>query len=201
MNNNKNIDFYLEQEYSFVLKKLSLEDGGGWLAEIPDLPGCISDGETQQEALQNIEDAKRSWIEVAIKRGQKIPLPEKELDKEYSGKFTLRMPRSMHKQLAKVAKKEGVSLNQYVLALLSLNFGKVSAPPIISSQKPNLSYRVINIYESGFNEQTEQVKRLWQSPLERNKGIAEIDGGIFAKKNEGIELSIKPFNMGENINE
>lgn len=56
-----------------VITPLSEVDGGGWLAEVPDLPGCMSDGETPVEALRNVMDAKESWLKVACKRGQKIP--------------------------------------------------------------------------------------------------------------------------------
>ncbi|NMA62651.1 MAG: type II toxin-antitoxin system HicB family antitoxin [Syntrophomonadaceae bacterium] len=127
MNDTRDIEFYLEQEYPIMLKRLTDEDGGGWLAEIPDLPGCMSDGETQHQALENIEDAKLAWLEIALKRGQNIPLPEEGLD-SYSGKFTLRIPKTLHRELAQTAKKEGVSLNQYIQYLLSYNFGgKASA--------------------------------------------------------------------------
>lgn len=57
----------------FMIAPLSKEDGGGWLAEIVDLPGCMSDGETPAEALKSVLDAKESWIKVARKRGQEIP--------------------------------------------------------------------------------------------------------------------------------
>jgi len=116
------IDFYMNLDYPIILRKISSADGGGWLAEIPDLPGCISDGETQQEALDNVQDAKRDWLEVAIERKQEIPVPNEKYD-EYSGKFTLRLPKSFHGQLAKTAKEEGVSLNQYIQTLLAYNFG------------------------------------------------------------------------------
>jgi predicted RNase H-like HicB family nuclease len=62
--------------YSILLTPLSDEDGGGWLAEIPLLPGCMSDGETQAEALLMIEDAKRGWIESALVHGDPVPEPE-----------------------------------------------------------------------------------------------------------------------------
>jgi antitoxin HicB len=72
----KNIDYYLSLPYSVLLTPLSAEDGGGWFAQIPALPGCMSDGETQLEALEMIEDAKRGWIESALAHGDPIPEPE-----------------------------------------------------------------------------------------------------------------------------
>ncbi len=44
-------------DYAIRIEKLSAEDGGGYLATVPDLPGCMSDGETPEEALNNIQDA------------------------------------------------------------------------------------------------------------------------------------------------
>lgn len=116
---------YLGLKYQIKLTPLSEEDGGGWLAEIPDLKGCLSDGDTIEEALRNIEEAKEAWFVTAIKRGQQIPLPTSYQEEQYSGKFTLRLPKSLHKELAEAASEEGVSLNSYILSLLSLNFGRI----------------------------------------------------------------------------
>ena len=72
----KTIEYYMSLPYSIVLTPLSADDGGGWLAEIPLLKGCITDGDSQAEALEMIEDAKRGWLEVALENGEKIPEPE-----------------------------------------------------------------------------------------------------------------------------
>lgn len=63
--------------YSVVLRMLSDKDGGGYLATVPDLPGCMSDGETEAEVLRNIEDAIAQWIDHALSEGRKIPEPDK----------------------------------------------------------------------------------------------------------------------------
>lgn len=62
--------------YKVEIIKLSEDDGGGFLAEVPKLPGCISDGETREEALINVQDAIKSWIDTAKDLKRKIPLPE-----------------------------------------------------------------------------------------------------------------------------
>lgn len=72
----KTIEYYMSLPYSIVLTPLREDDGGGWLAEIPLLQGCITDGDTQLETLEMIEDAKRGWLEVALENGEKIPEPE-----------------------------------------------------------------------------------------------------------------------------
>ena len=77
----------------------------------------MTDGATPEEALENIEDAKRLWIETLIEDGFDIPEPAQ--SREYSGKLLLRMPKSLHERLAINASREGTSLNQYVVSRLS----------------------------------------------------------------------------------
>jgi antitoxin HicB len=73
---NKTVDYYMSLPYPILLTPLSEEDGGGWLAEIPLLPNCTSDGETEAEALVNVRDAMRGWLSVRIKHGDPIAEPE-----------------------------------------------------------------------------------------------------------------------------
>jgi antitoxin HicB len=61
--------------YKIVIEPLSQADGGGFLATVPELPGCMSDGETRAEALANVEDAIATWIHSARKMGRPIPEP------------------------------------------------------------------------------------------------------------------------------
>jgi antitoxin HicB len=61
--------------YQIVLRPLDCGEGSGWLAEIPELPGCMSDGETPQEAVENVMDAIACWIEAAEEDGRPIPAP------------------------------------------------------------------------------------------------------------------------------
>ena len=139
---NKDLECYKDLKYGVKLAPISEEDGGGWLAEMPELKGCMSDGETPEEALKNIEEAKIAWIATALKRGQTIPLPNSENNDEYSGKFTLRLPKFLHKELSLAAQKDDISLNQYILSLVALNFGKNSKQPKspkISSRKSSKS--------------------------------------------------------------
>lgn len=113
----KDLDYYLKLEYKMEI--ISDNKEGGYVVSFPDLPGCLSIGETIQEAYDNGMDAKRQWLTQAIKQGIDINEPG-ELD-TFSGQFKLRIPKSLHKQIVKQAKNEGVSMNQYCVYLLSKN--------------------------------------------------------------------------------
>jgi antitoxin HicB len=62
-------------EYPIVVEPLPAEDGGGFVATVPDLPGCMSDGETPEEAVSNVQDAIVTWIEAARDMGHAVPKP------------------------------------------------------------------------------------------------------------------------------
>ena len=104
---------------SFKMEIVEDKDEGGFVVSYPDLPGCITCGETIEIAVANALDAKRAWIEAAIEDGIQIQEPDSLED--YSGQFKLRIPRSLHKLLAEHSKREGISMNQYCVYLLSRN--------------------------------------------------------------------------------
>jgi antitoxin HicB len=64
-------------EYSVLVEPLSPEDGGGFLATVPDLPGCMSDGETPEEAITHVQEAIAAWLEAARDLGHEIPKPSR----------------------------------------------------------------------------------------------------------------------------
>lgn len=65
----------MKLEYTVRIERLAESDDGGYLAIVPDLPGCMSDGETPEEALRNVQEAIASWIEAAREWKQDIPKP------------------------------------------------------------------------------------------------------------------------------
>lgn len=113
----KTIDYYMNLPYK--LEIIPDIEEGGYVASFPELPGCLTCAETIEDLIENAMDAKRVWIESEMEMGAEIP----ELDDifEYSGQFKLRIPKSLHKQLAEHSKQEGVSMNQYCVYLLSRN--------------------------------------------------------------------------------
>ncbi|MCM1512529.1 MAG: type II toxin-antitoxin system HicB family antitoxin [Oxalobacter formigenes] len=114
---------YPFEAYSHVVGPLSEEDGGGFLFTIPDLPGCMSDGSTIEEAIENGRDAFYSVVSALSDMGREIPVPNLRPDSisipDSSGKFVARVPKSLHAQMTARAKAEGVSLNSLVISFLA----------------------------------------------------------------------------------
>ncbi len=115
-------DFPSIDKYPFTIRPLSADDGGGFLIEYPDLPGCHSDGDTPERALVNGRDAVRSYLLSCRKHGDPIPKPSSPA--QSSGQFRVRMPKSMHARLVAQAEREGVSLNMFVVAAAAQALGQ-----------------------------------------------------------------------------
>jgi predicted RNase H-like HicB family nuclease len=112
-----NVKEYLERPYHIVIQHITDESGSYYFATVRELDGFMSHGDTYAEALENIQKAIKGWIETKLENGFSVPGPIDE--SQYSGKFILRLPKSLHAQLALQAEQEGVSLNQYALYRLS----------------------------------------------------------------------------------
>ena len=118
----KNLKYYMDLRYPTQITEISIEDGGGYMIEIPLLKGCMSDGETIFEALENIKDAKMEWFTYMLENN--LPIPEPVDLNKYSGKFVVRIPKSLHRTISEQSKMEGLSLNQYVANSLAYVAGQ-----------------------------------------------------------------------------
>jgi antitoxin HicB len=103
--------------YNITLRHIKDESGEYYFATVLELDGCMSDGATIDEAYQNIREAMAGWIETKLEAG--FPVPEPFNSDKFSGRFGLRIPKSLHARLASEAQREGVSLNQYALYKLA----------------------------------------------------------------------------------
>lgn len=111
----KKIDEYMKRPYKMEIVRD--EDEGGYVVSYPELPGCITVGDTIEDAIRNADDARRAWFEAAFEEG--ITIAEPGAHEKYSGQFKLRLPKSLHKTLAENSRREGISMNQYCVYLLS----------------------------------------------------------------------------------
>ena len=113
----KTLEEYMAMPYRMEI--VEDKDEGGFVVSYPDLPGCLTCGETIETAVTNAVDAKKAWLEAAIEEGIDIYEPDS-LD-DYSGQFKLRIPKSLHRMLTEHSQREGISMNQYCVYLLSRN--------------------------------------------------------------------------------
>jgi len=112
------IQEYLRRPYRMEVRGNPEE---GYLATAPELPGCMTAGETPDEALRMLRDAMASWIEATIVAGDLVPEPDED---RYSGRMLLRMPKSLHARLAEQAGREDVSINQLAVTLIAEGIGR-----------------------------------------------------------------------------
>jgi predicted RNase H-like HicB family nuclease len=99
------------------------DEDEGYIAVAPDLPGASAWGKTEASAISELHTVIGLWIKAARKAGNSVPGPSDRADVNYSGKFLMRVPKRLHSELAHAARVQGVSLNQYVLYLLTKGHG------------------------------------------------------------------------------
>ena len=120
----KRDDLKLDQ-YRFTVRPMTAEEGAGYLIEFPDVPLCMSDGPTVEEAIANGRDALKCCLLTMKEFGDPIPKPGSSAIA--SGQFRLRVPKTIHARLTNRAEQEGVSLNTLVTAMIAEGLGKRKA--------------------------------------------------------------------------
>lgn len=111
------VEEYLKLPYTRIIQEMNDESGHYFYGRIMELDGCQSTGDTLGEMYNNLNEALEGYIETKLESNLKIPHPASQED--YSGKFIVRVPKSLHMRLAVEAEREGVSLNQYALYKLA----------------------------------------------------------------------------------
>jgi antitoxin HicB len=119
---------YLSLPYT---RELVREDDGSWFARILEFPGCMTVGDTREEALQMLDDAMATWLAAKLQDREAIPAPM--VADAFSGRFVVRVTKSLHRDLVRAAERDGVSLNHYVATMLAQSAGAGShATPRLS---------------------------------------------------------------------
>jgi len=149
-----NLEYYLEKFYRVEVKKIPEEDGGGFVASLPQFgrTGIIADGDTPEEAIKELERVKALRFQYYLDEGLDIPLPEEELSEtEFSGKFITRVPSFLHKELVEQAQKLGVSLNLLVNNYLTSGLEAEKTLSYIEEIKQAVNLLKDNICELKYN--------------------------------------------------
>ncbi len=110
---------YLKEPYTRMV--IPDQESGTYTAQILEFPGCITQGDTVQDAHRRLEETALSWIEAALDSGHDIPLPASV--SKFGGKIALRLPKSLHRQAALAAERDGTSLNQFIVMAVAERVG------------------------------------------------------------------------------
>ena len=102
------------EDYPINVTPIPSDEGGGYLVTLADLPGCVADGDTIEQAIEEARDAFAAWTMAEAEDKGSVPPP-----KTYSGQFVQRIPKTLHLHLAQRAASEGVSLNQLAATFLA----------------------------------------------------------------------------------
>jgi antitoxin HicB len=115
------LDYYMTLKYPVEITEIEEDEGGGISACIPLLGrySCVADGETVQEALENLKATKEDLIRDLLGRNVPIPEPQTLKQADFSGRLLVRMPNALHMQIAEKAESNGESLNKYIVRALS----------------------------------------------------------------------------------
>ncbi len=112
------IEAYLSKPYSKVLVR---DKNGGYVASVSEFPGCIAEGETPDEAIESLDEAMVDWIEAVLEANGDVPEPMQA--QGFSGRLVLRLPKSIHRQVALRAQVDGISLNQWLVEAVGERLG------------------------------------------------------------------------------
>jgi antitoxin HicB len=115
-------------DVSYVVRPLSADEGGGYLCEVVEFPGCLGDGETPAAAIADAKSALKAWQKTAAEFGGARSSGS-------SGQWRLRVPKSLHRRLHERARIEGVSLNTLAVSMLAEGLGGRAAPPDRAARK------------------------------------------------------------------
>lgn len=112
------LEDYMKLPYTRLVQEITDESGHYFYGRILELDGCQSTSDTLDGLYKSLNEAMEGYLEVKLENNLPIPIPE--LSNNYSGKFVVRLPKSLHQKLAIEAAKEGISLNQLALYKLAL---------------------------------------------------------------------------------
>ena len=169
MNTTKNLNYYMSLNYPILLEKYEEDGQERIVLRIPELKGVWASGSNFEESMADLAETKKVWFEACLEERIKIPEPVSEED--FSGKFVLRLDRSLHRVLSEQAKQAGVSLNQYVKEILKNHLKDSEVLTQIAGLREDLKpfmglskemvlvqHRVKNI-EDTFSSQLEQMSQ------------------------------------------
>jgi len=175
---------YLQRPYARVIMP---DEAGRYAAQILEFPGCFSEGGTPDEAYENLQEAAESWLESALSR--RMAIPEPFATQGYSGTVSLRLPKSIHRRAAQYAHKDGVSLNQFLVAAIAARVGAEDLLGVIASDLDNRLDRLGRAYSGASMHLRVDLTARFLTPAVTlpalTIGAMEIEGSASSPQEQG----------------
>jgi|CZCB01.1.fsa_nt_gi antitoxin HicB len=163
------------RDYKVEITKVNEADGGGYIAHIPELD-CFGDGETVEEALDDVYAVAEDLIEIAKEDGKDIPTPQyyKDLD-DFSGKLSIRLPKTLHKLVSQRAKTENCSINQLITTYIAMGIGDAFArsESLLEKQNEHIYHMFLLSVE----------KEMWKHTLKQQ--LYDFSAGFYLTEHKG----------------
>lgn len=177
----KNLEYYLSLIYPVELIQIPIDEGGGYSACIPQLGrnAFIADGDTVEEVLSNLQSLKEESFKRMIENGIPIPEPVHETDDEYSGKFLVRVPKDLHRNIAQRAKSNSISLNQYLQYIITVGLATSSFNEVVEAYCGKFEKVISDIKEVEYSFERKNIYEGYNTPNlhlvtgEKNKQFKE----------------------------
>jgi antitoxin HicB len=143
----KTASSYLKQPYGRVVIPV---DRDQFHAEVLEFPGCFAQGKTVSEAYANLEKAARAWIEACLEGGQSVPEPSSTIS--FSGRVALRLPKSVHRNAARIAERDNTSLNTFLVSAVASRVGAEEFYTILANRLEHQIMEVAQLHRQYFSE-------------------------------------------------
>ena len=184
----KDFEYYMKLNYPIKY----WEDEDGFFIEMPDLPGCMTFCDNSDQINKMAEDAKRLWIQSRLEKGLEVPEPKK--DEDFSGKILLRLTKNLHRILSSQAGREGVSLNQHMLSLLSSKSSAMETESKLTESIAELAKIITEIKE---------VQQDWASLISNINYTPEPDTTFrYSRGSSYIQTGLsKQLNLAEDLSD
>lgn len=147
----KNLEYYLSLPYKIEVTQIPESEGGGYMATLPEIGkyAIIGDGDSPEKAIQNLRELKKERFQEFLE--ERVAIPEPITEDHHSGKFIVRVPKTLHFELAAKAKEEGVSLNQLINYMLSSSNERIQILDeirkdifILHKEIKEISYKIVD---------------------------------------------------------
>lgn len=161
----------LIERYKVLISTIETDDGIEFLAEYREFIFCGGSGKTIQEAVDNAKENLEIYMEELIDMGKPIPDPIEEFS--YSGKFTVRLSKTLHKKVAESAEREGVSLNAFVTEAIAERVGIAAGGGLINRLKDTAA---------AFSELLRDSKPELQTAVDFNEQMSRMRAGYMTKR-------------------